>query len=74
MIGKKEDCVDGILDDASISRVHARFFQRDSVLCVEDLNSTNGTYKNGIMLAPHEKAEVFPEDEIRFGKLQFIYR
>lgn len=73
-IGKKEDSVDGVLDDASVSRVHARFCQGDDALWVEDLNSTNGTFKNGIMLAPHEKVEVFPEDEIRFGKLQFIYR
>lgn len=77
-IGKKEDAVDGVLDEPSVSRVHARFYKENigavSVITMQDLNSTNGTYKNGIMLAPHEKVEVLPEDEIRFGKLQFIYR
>lgn len=74
VIGKKTGSVDGVLDDASISRIHARFYKREDVLWMEDLNSTNGTYKNGIMLTPHEQVEVLPEDEIRFGKLQFIYR
>lgn len=77
IIGKKEDAVDAVLEEASVSRVHARFYKENSdfaTIFLEDLNSTNGTYKNGIMLAPHEKVEVLPEDEIRFGKLQFIYR
>ena len=74
IIGKKEGSVDGVIDDASVSRLHVRFFRKEEILWMEDLNSTNGTYKNGIMLLPHEKVEVQPEDEIRFGKLQFIYR
>ena len=74
VIGKKEEMVDAILDDASVSRVHARFIQENSRIILEDLNSTNGSFKNGIMLVPHEQVEVLPEDEIRFGKLQFIYR
>lgn len=74
IIGKKEGMVDGLIEEASISRMHAKFYQQDKIIYLEDLNSTNGTYKNGIMLAPHEKVEVLPEDEIRFGKLQFIYR
>ena len=74
IIGKKEDAVDAVLEDTSVSRMHARFFWQDQKLYLEDLNSTNGTYKNGMMLAPHEKVEVLPEDEIRFGKLSFLYR
>lgn len=73
-IGKKEGAVDAVLADTSVSRMHARFFQQDCTLYLEDLNSTNGTYKNGMLLAPHEKVEVLPEDEIRFGKLSFLYR
>lgn len=73
-IGKKENAVDAVLDDASISRMHARFWEQDKKLYLMDLNSTNGTYKNGMMLAPNEQVEVLPEDEIRFGKLSFLYR
>lgn len=34
------------LDDSYVSQLHARVFVRDSVLYVEDLGSTNGTYLN----------------------------
>lgn len=73
-IGKKEDVVDGVISEASVSRIHARFLKEKDVIYLEDLNSTNGTYKNGVLLAPHERVEVFLEDEIRFGKLSFLYR
>lgn len=73
-IGKKEDVVDAVITAESVSRIHARFFEEEGTLYLEDLNSTNGTYKNGILLIPHEKAEVFQEDEIRFGRLSFLYR
>lgn len=74
IVGKKLGVVDEIIDDASISRMHARFEKEGETIFIEDLNSTNGTYKNGMMLTPHQKIEVFPEDEIWFGRLQFIYR
>ena len=34
------------LDDTYVSQLHARVFQRDGELFVEDLGSTNGTYLN----------------------------
>lgn len=34
------------LDDDYVSQLHARIFQRDGMLFVEDLGSTNGTYLN----------------------------
>jgi len=34
------------LDDTYASQIHARVFQRDGQLLVEDLGSTNGTYLN----------------------------
>lgn len=34
------------LDDSYVSQLHARVFNRDGTLFVEDLGSTNGTYLN----------------------------
>jgi pSer/pThr/pTyr-binding forkhead associated (FHA) protein len=34
------------IDDTYASQLHARVFQRDGVVYVEDLGSTNGTYLN----------------------------
>jgi pSer/pThr/pTyr-binding forkhead associated (FHA) protein len=35
------------LDDSYASQLHARVFQRDGILYVEDLGSTNGTFVGG---------------------------
>lgn len=73
-IGKGKEYVDGVITDSSISRMHARFTMEREIVFLEDLNSTNGTFKNGLRLEPYEKVEVYKEDEIRFGKMQFVYR
>ena len=73
MIGKNKDQVDFVLDDHSVSRLHARFTLRDDVVYLTDLNSTNGTYKNGVRLEPNELIMLEAEDEITFGRLTFTY-
>lgn len=73
-IGKKKDYVDGVIHDDSVSRMHARFIKKEDSIFIEDLNSTNGTFKNGLPLKPHEMVVITPEDELRFGKAQFYYR
>lgn len=74
VIGKKGSMTDVVLQDASISRMHARFSEENGQLYLEDLNATNGTFKNGVRLAPYEKVEILREDEIGLGKLKFTYR
>ena len=39
-----------------------------------DLNSTNGTFRNGMWLEPNASEIIEPGDEIGIGKLKFIYR
>lgn len=72
-IGKKEDYVDIAIPDTSVSRMHARFFEKDGKVYLEDLNSTNGTFKNNVRLEANETVEVEAEDEIAFGKIVFTY-
>lgn len=73
-IGKMAGCVDCVLSDDSISRIHARFDREDERILLTDMNSTNGTYKNGLRMQPHETTEIEPGDEIRFGSLNYCYR
>lgn len=73
-IGKQKDEVDLVLNDDSISRLHARICIENEIIYLEDLNSTNGTFKNGLRLQPYEKRRLEENDEIRLGKLLFIYR
>lgn len=73
IIGKNKDQVDYVLEDSSVSRIHARFTLRDDIVYLTDLNSTNGTCKNGIRLEPNELVMLEAEDEISFGRLIFTY-
>lgn len=73
-IGKQKGEVDLVLEDESVSRLHARIYVEDYIVYLEDLNSTNGTFKNGLRLQPYEKRRLEEGDEVRFGKLLFVYR
>jgi len=73
-IGKMPGCVDCVLTDSSISRLHARIEMQGGKVFLTDMNSTNGTYKNGLRMEPSETVEIEPGDEIRFGKLNYCYR
>lgn len=73
-IGKMPGCVDCVLTDSSISRLHARIEKKGEKVFLTDMNSTNGTYKNGLRMEPSSTVEIEPGDEIRFGKLNYCYR
>lgn len=73
-IGKMAGCVDYVLTDESISRIHVRFDKQEERILMTDMNSTNGTYKNGLRLQPQETVEIEPGDEVRFGNLNYCYR
>ena len=73
-IGKLKEEADYVLKDNSVSRLHARFYREGKSIYLMDLNSTNGTYKNGFKIPPNEKVLLEEGDEIVFGKIRFCYR
>ena len=73
-IGKMAGCVDYVLADDSVSRIHARFDRQGDKVLLTDMNSTNGTFKNGLRMQPQETVEIEPGDEVRFGNLNYCYR
>lgn len=74
LIGKKKEDVSLVINDYSVSRLHARITEEEGVCYIEDLNSTNGTFKNGLRLQPYEKRKLEREDELKFGKTEYVYR
>lgn len=68
-IGKLEGEVDCQLNDTSISRIHAKIIKKENVIKLQDLDSTNGTFVNGVRLYPGEEITIQRKDEIQFGKL-----
>ena len=73
-VGKLAGAVDLVLDEQSISRLHARISRDGNRFFITDLNSTNGTFRNGMRLEPNASEIIEPGDEIGIGKLKFIYR
>lgn len=73
-VGKLAGAVDFVIEDTSISRMHAKFSRKENKIFITDLNSTNGTFRNGMRLTPNASDIIEPGDEIRLGKLKFIYR
>jgi hypothetical protein len=57
--------------DSTVSGQHAKLFWEGSVLKIEDLKSTNGTFVNGERLAPGRQL-LRPGDEVRLGQTVMI--
>ena len=53
------------INDPQVSRLHARVFLRETVLVVEDMGSTNGTFVNGMRLTGPQT--LTPGDVIGLG-------
>ena len=69
-IGRQES-LEIVLDDSSVSRRHAEVRLGDDGWFVRDLESTNGTYVNGVRLGPGEHP-LRPRDIVQFGLPQLF--
>lgn len=67
VIGRAPECQLRI-DDASLSRKHAKLVPTNDGVVIEDLGSTNGSYHNGNRV---QHAVAKPGDEIGFDTLRF---
>ena len=72
-VGKLEGAVDFTINDSAVSKLHARFEERGGRVFLSDLNSTNGTIRNGEALNINESVRLEPGDRIRFGRSCFTY-
>lgn len=72
-IGKLGSVSDFIINDDAVSKMHARFEEHEGRVCVCDLNSTNGTIRNGEQIAINTPIALEPGDKLRFGRSCFTY-
>ena len=59
------------IEDTYASGHHARIYDREGAVYVEDMNSTNGTYVNGRRVSTQELLRA--DDRIRIGDTEFRY-
>lgn len=57
----------------AVSQMHARIDREGDAYYIEDLNSTNGTYVNGELLAYKERRQLKANDTVRFANLQYRF-
>lgn len=60
-----------VLEDSSVSRRHAEIHLSPEGWYVRDLESTNGTYVNGVRIGPLEQP-LRPRDILQFGKVAML--
>jgi hypothetical protein len=72
-LGKQAGISDIILDDNAVSKMHARFEEHEGRIYILDLNSTNGTIRNGTMLDINSPVVLEVGDRLRFGRSCFTY-
>ena len=70
VIGRALAC-EVTIDDSYASGRHARLYDRDGHVYIEDLNSTNGTYVNGARV--HAQQELRQGDVIRIGDAELRF-
>lgn len=64
---------DIVLDTTSVSRYHIKFSFDEYQAQLEDLDSANGTYVDGVRLPPHEPYPLRGGEEIQIGDIRLIY-
>jgi ABC-type multidrug transport system ATPase subunit/pSer/pThr/pTyr-binding forkhead associated (FHA) protein len=72
-IGRSPEC-DLRLDHPVVSWRHARVDVAGGATTVSDLGSSNGTYVNGVELAPREPRKLVDGDGVRIGPFVLAYR
>jgi DNA-binding winged helix-turn-helix (wHTH) protein len=68
----REPGLPGTIDDASVSRRHARLRWDDTGVFLADLGSKNGTFVKGVRVSDPVALE--DGDEIRLGLVSFVFR
>ena len=71
-VGKIKEEVSVVINDVSVSRVHCQFVKKENKIAIMDLNSTNGTFLNGMPLGNGEMIEIEKNDEILIGKVKVL--
>ncbi|MBO8136582.1 MAG: DUF3662 domain-containing protein [Desulfotomaculum sp.] len=70
VIGRRDTC-DIVIKDPSVSRRHAVLDSHDKQYILTDLNSTNGTYVNGLKIT---KKVLEPGDVITLGTTKCVFK
>ena len=72
LVGKGINCELRISDNTLVARIHAGLSYHNGDWYICDLNSTNGTYHNGIKLPATRKYKLSVNDKISFANSEYV--
>lgn len=72
-VGSMPDYMDYVIDRDTVSRFHAKLIMQDEQVYLVDLNSTNGTWVNGVGLNVREQVLLSEGDRILFADAEYIF-
>ena len=70
LIGREAKTCDLQMNDLSVSRLHARLFNEQGTIWLEDMGSANGTLVNGRVVKKGKAVELPPQGSITFGAVE----
>lgn len=73
IVGRNRDIANLVLSDKVIGRVHAEIIKSGSTYEIIDRSSRNGTYVNGLRLAPGQRLELEDNDEVAFANISYKF-
>jgi NADPH-dependent 2,4-dienoyl-CoA reductase/sulfur reductase-like enzyme/pSer/pThr/pTyr-binding forkhead associated (FHA) protein len=63
-----------LIDNDSVSRRHAEISYANGQYILRDVGSANGTFVNDVRLEPGSVYILKPGDQVRFGKVNFVFK
>ncbi|WP_310602226.1 DUF6382 domain-containing protein [Anaerosporobacter sp.] len=72
-IGKMTEGMDAVIEESTISRIHAKITQEEKEFYITDMGSTNGTFVNEENIQPHSKMLIKTGDVLRFASISYVF-
>lgn len=72
-LGRGKEYTSYAIEREGVSRLHFCIRERESQYFLSDLNSTNGTYINGVEVLPGTEQKIVSQDMIRAGAEEFLF-
>ena len=73
-VGRMAGEADYIINNKAIGRTHAKIVRKDTDYYLQDLNSKNGTFINGVKLSSGEAALLNEDDEIILANVNMKFK
>lgn len=74
VLGKLQGAVDGVINHETVSRIHCKIELENGEYYITDLNSTNGTIVNEVLLKPNESIKLQIGDEVQIGQARYVFQ